>query len=213
MSTGAQDKPIWRRWWSEGQRGAMSGAEFQSFMEEWVADGEHSGPESSVKLAEYTALNLVRMKRVAKTYRMSDAMAQHLDSGASRGQHWIIITESWCGDAAHATPLIQAWADRGGARAQWVLRDGKNGLIDDFLTRGGRSIPIWVVADAAGNILGQWGPRPQPAKDMVDAYKSAPGPKVAYSEYAASVQLWYARNKGVAFEKEARDLLLGMARN
>lgn len=176
-------------------------------MAEWTASETHSGPEASDKLAEYTALNAVRMKRVGKTYKMSEAMTELLQSGACNGQHWVVITESWCGDAAQSGPLISRLAEVAGVTLEWVLRDGSNGIIDDFLTNGGKSIPVWIVADANGEVLGTWGPRPNTVKNMVAEYKAQPEPKPPYAEYAAEIQLWYARNRGKEFEAEAQGLL------
>jgi len=80
-------------------------------------------------------------------------------------------------------------------------------IMDDFLTHGGRSIPVWIVADGDGRVLGQWGPRPATARDMVLAHRQAPEPKPPYAEFAAQVQLWYARDKGKEIEHEALALL------
>ena len=197
----------WTEWWAQGRPGALSTEAFQASMEQWVKTDGHSGPEPSEKLSAYTALNAVRMRRVVKTYKMSEPMKALLDGGRCAGQHWVLITESWCGDAAHSTPLVGIWAQRAGVTLHWVLRDGGNGLIDDFLTRGGKSVPIWIVADEEGKVLHCWGPRPQPAMEMVLQYRNAPEPKSPYSEFAAEVQLWYSRDKGQTFEKEAFEML------
>lgn len=200
-------RPLWARWWAEGRPGAMNTATYLEAMSEWTASGTHSGPEASDKLAEYTALNAVRMKRVGKTYKMGEAMTELLQSGACDGQHWVVITESWCGDAAQSGPLISRLAEVAGVTLEWVLRDGPNGIMDDFLTNGAKSIPIWIVADASGEVMGTWGPRPNTVKNMVAEYKAQPEPKPPYAEYAAQIQLWYARNRGKEFEAEAQGLL------
>ena len=199
--------PLWDAWWSAGRPGAMTPAEFESAMNDWVAEEAHSGPEPSEKLVGYTRLNAVRMRRVAKTYRMSEPMQAFLDSGACRGQHWVVITESWCGDAVQVSPLINIWAERAGATLELALRDGAHAIIEDFLTRGGKAIPKWVVADDQGGMLAQWGPRPSTAHDMVAAHRALPEPKPDYAEFAAEVQLWYARDRGRELEKEALELL------
>ena len=200
-------RPQWARWWADGRPGAMNTAAYLEAMAEWTASETHSGPDPSEKLAEYTALNAVRMKRVGKTYKMGEAMTELLESGACEGQHWVVITESWCGDAAQSGPLISRLAEVAGVTLEWVLRDGPNGIIEDFLTNGGKSIPMWIVADATGEVMGTWGPRPSTVKNMVAEYKAQPEPKPPYAEYAAQVQLWYARNRGKDFEVEAQGLL------
>ena len=188
----------------------MSHESYVAAMEQWAKRGEHSGPEAYEIFAEYTALNGVRMKRVAKTYKMGEEMKAFLESGACAGQHWVVITESWCGDAIQSGPLIARMAETAGVTLEWVLRDGPNGIIDDFLTDGGRSIPIWIVADDQGQVLGTWGPRPATVRDKVVEYRARPEPKPPYAEYAAEIQLWYARNRGREIEAEALALLTGI---
>ena len=200
----------WTAWWETGRPGAMSHESYVAAMEQWAERGEHSGPEASEKFAEYTALNWVRMKRVSKTYKMGEEMKAFLESGACAGQHWVVITESWCGDAIQSGPLIARMAETAGVTLEWVLRDGPNGIIEDFLTGGGRSIPIWIVADDQGQVLGTWGPRPATVRDKVAEYRARPEPKPPYAEYAAEIQLWYARNRGREIEAEALALLTGI---
>jgi len=205
--TKSMDRKRWSTWWQAGRPGSLTSEEFKTSMERWVNTGGHSGPEPSEKLSEYTALNAVRMRRIAKTYAISEPMEALLTSEKCSGQHWVVITESWCGDAAQSSPIIEAWARKAGVPLEWVLRDGANGIIDDFLTRGGRSVPIWIVADKRGHVLQRWGPRPKPAMQMVRQYRNLEEPKPAYSEFAAEVQLWYAKDKGRTFEKEAMKML------
>ena len=185
----------------------MTMEEYTLAIQAWVDAHAHSGPEQKEKYAEYTRLNAARARRVAKTYRLSDAMCAWLDSGEAQGQHWVVITESWCGDAVQCLPLIQKWADRAGVPLDIVLRDVPHSIVDDFLTNGGRSIPLWIVSDVNGHVLGQWGPRPATARNMVLAHRNAPAPKPPYSEFVAQVQLWYVRNRGEEIEMEALNLL------
>ena len=208
-----KEYPIWRKWWTAGRPGAMTAAGYEAAMEDWVAQSAHSGPTPSEKNAAYTKLNLVRMRRLAKTHKVSDAMATFLDSGCCGSQHWVVITESWCGDAIQFMPLVRLWAERAGVCLDVILRDGENPVIDDFMTRGGRSIPIWVVADVSGEVMGQWGPRPATAKKMVMDHRNAPEPKPPYAEFAAQVQLCYARNKGREIEREAHCMLYDLCQS
>ena len=41
-------------------------------------------------------------------------------------------------------------------------------------------------------------------------YRARPEPKPPYAEYAAEIQLWYARNRGREIEAEALALLTGI---
>ena len=42
-----------------------------------------------------------------------------------------------------------------------AYRDADTTLIDRHLTNGGRSIPIYLLLDDEGEVLGKWGPRAQ----------------------------------------------------
>lgn len=181
----------------------MTYAEYLKAMERWVSEGVHSGPQESADLVRYTVLNAHRMRRVAKTIRWPESLLRALGQWNAEHHHWVLITESWCGDGAMTGALVAAMAERAGIPFEVMLRDGPVDLVQDFLTRGGRSIPIWILADHSGRVHGFWGPRPGPLQDMVDAHRSAPEPKPAYSEFAEQVQLWYSRDRGLTFFREA----------
>lgn len=203
-------RPRWTSWWASGRPGAYSHASYVEAMEAWAESGTHSGPEDSEAMAGYTALNAVRMRRVAKTYSMGSEMQAWLASGRCRGQHWVVITESWCGDAVQTGPILAHMAAVAGVPFEWVLRDADHDIMSDFLTRGGRSIPIWIVADQRGQVLSTWGPRPKTVQEMVMAHRALPEPKPPYSEFVSEVQLWYSRNRGREFEAEALEMLQGI---
>ncbi len=204
-----EERSRWDAWWTGGRKDAMTYPTYAKAMQDWVALQSHSGPKPSEALAEYTRLNAFRMHRVGKTAQWPPALDAILDSGALQGQHWVLITESWCGDAAQTVPLIGALAERAKVPLDVVLRDAPSQIIGDFLTNGGRSIPMWIVADSAGKVLGHWGPRPKEAQNMVADYKEAADPKPEYRVFAGEVQKWYSKNKGVSFFDEATQLLVG----
>lgn len=201
------NRPQWKAWWKAGREGAMSYSAYVDAVESWVEEGSHSGPKPSDALAEYTRLNAHRMRRVAKTAQWSTDLETMLTGEKIQGQHWVVITESWCGDAAQTVPLIGELASRANVTLDVVLRDGPASIMEDFLTHGARAIPLWIVADSDGNVLGQWGPRPQDAQRMVADFKAAPQPKPEYRVFAAEVQKWYAKNRGRAFFSEALEFI------
>lgn len=198
--------PSWDLWWAAGRPHAMSFMEFERAMERWVEDGVHSGPQDSTDLAHYTRLNAHRMRRARKTMPWTEELRNALAALDADRHHWVLITESWCGDGAMTGALVAAMAEESGIPLEVVLRDGPSGLMDDFLTRGGRSIPIWILADSGGSVLGYWGPRPEPLQAIVDAHRAAPEPKPDYRSFSEQVQLWYARDRGRAFLEEAMAL-------
>ncbi|MEG0473400.1 MAG: thioredoxin family protein, partial [Solibacillus sp.] len=73
--------------------------------------------------------------------------------------HILAITEDWCGDAMLNNPIIRKIAEAANVEIRTVLRDADTDLIDRYLTNGGRAIPIYILLNEAGEVLGQWGPR------------------------------------------------------
>jgi hypothetical protein len=81
--------------------------------------------------------------------------------------HILTITEDWCGDAMLNNPIIRKIAEAADVEVRTVLRDADTDLIDRHLTNGGRSIPIYLVLNEAGEIVAKWGPRAQKLQELV----------------------------------------------
>ncbi|WP_301109083.1 thioredoxin family protein [Sporosarcina sp.] len=73
--------------------------------------------------------------------------------------HVLVITEDWCGDAMLNNPILRRIAEAALIDVRTVLRDENPDLIDRHLTNGGRSIPIYILLDSAGEVMAKWGPR------------------------------------------------------
>ncbi len=199
-------RPIWKEWWMSGRPGAMTYMDYVDHMAQWVEEKGHSGPKPSTSLANYTKLNAARMRRVGKTLSWPNEMDAILE-GLPAGHRWVLITESWCGDAAQAAPLIWAMAEKAGIPLDVVLRDGETRLMDEFLRNGGRSIPVWICASKEGEVLTTWGPRPHVLQNMWEAYRAAPEPKKPKDVFSREAQEWYNRDKGHSFFEDAMAML------
>ncbi|MEY9972353.1 hypothetical protein ABH966_002727 [Lysinibacillus sp. RC46] len=79
----------------------------------------------------------------------------------------LTITEDWCGDAMLNNPVIRRVAEAAGLEMRAVLRDADTDLIDRYLTNGGRAIPIYILLDDAGQVVGKWGPRAPELQELV----------------------------------------------
>lgn len=73
--------------------------------------------------------------------------------------HILAITEDWCGDAMLNNPIIRKVAEVANVEVRTALRDADTDLIDRYLTNGGRAIPIYLILNEVGEVIGQWGPR------------------------------------------------------
>ncbi|MEK4427190.1 thioredoxin family protein [Solibacillus sp. FSL K6-1523] len=83
--------------------------------------------------------------------------------------HILAITEDWCGDAMLNNPIIRKVAEAANVEIRTALRDADTDLIDRYLTNGGRAIPIYIILNEMGEVLGKWGPRaPQLQQFVMD---------------------------------------------
>jgi len=75
---------------------------------------------------------------------------------------WLTVTEAWCIDSANSLPVIYKMSEANpNITMKVVLRDEPPEIIDNFLTRGSRSIPKIICLDTESLVvLGTWGPRP-----------------------------------------------------
>ena len=160
------------------QAKAAVGMDLQTYaalFEKVVAEERTTGPVQNEELTAYTKLNLSRWRRVTKTMKLLPEAEDLLKKAIP--QTWLLISETWCGDAAQVSPIIANMAAASpNITLRIVLRDENLDLMDQFLTNGGRSIPKLIAFDnATGEILFNWGPRPQAAQDLVTAIRDANG--------------------------------------
>ena len=114
---------------------------------------------------------------------------------------WLVITESWCGDAAHIVPALNKIAEALNIDFRVVLRDDNLNLMDMFLTNGARAVPMLVMIDNnTGNVINTFGPRPSEATQMVQDYKAKHG--VITPEFKEDLQVWYNKDKGQSIVKD-----------
>ncbi len=177
-----------------------------SLFEDIIAKKNTATPYDNENFVNYVSLNLTRQNRWFKRGVILDELKEEIEK-ISEPQEWILISEPWCGDAAHSTPFIYMASqlnDKIDFRVN--LRDGNDSLIDQYLTNGtSKSIPILVVRDKDGNDLFVWGPRPKEAQILLlqhkeDETKSNEDKKIEF-------QAWYNKNKGVDLQMELLEKL------
>ena len=142
----------------------------------------------------------------AKLHDDERARLEHLP-GARR---ILVLAEDWCGDAIRSLPTLAAMADATPDVELRVLRsDEFPDAIGEHLTHGGRGIPIAVVVDEVGDVLGTWGPRPAPLQAMMRAKLRAEGSPTEETkgEFYAPIMAWYAKDGGRTVAQEMLMLL------
>ncbi|WP_194851444.1 thioredoxin family protein [Nonlabens antarcticus] len=184
---------------------SMSYQQYRAFVEAHTANGTNSGAEQSADLAEYTKLNNQRMKRLDKTVKLLPESEEFLRN-FEKDVYFLVITESWCGDAAQTIPMINAVAHAGGIDLKIVLRDENLDLMDQFLTDGGRSIAKLILVDnTTGLPVANWGPRPTEATEIVAKEKEEKG--MFSPEFKQELQNWYNKDKGKGTEQDLMAIL------
>lgn len=179
---------------------------YRELVSNHVKNGTSTGLDQTDAVAQYTLLNDSRMRRLDKTTKIPDTVLNKLES-IKRNQTWLVLTESWCGDAAQSLPIINKFAeDSEKIDLKIVLRDEHPNLMNAFLTNGNQAIPKLIVLDTVTNrLIGEWGPRPSIATEMVNSYKKEHGGLTP--EFKQDLQIWYNKNKGDNIIEDLEKLL------
>jgi thiol-disulfide isomerase/thioredoxin len=154
-----------------------------------------TGAVQSEALINYTKLNDRRMKRWDKTIKVPEDIQEKVNTVNDK-MTWLVITESWCGDAAHLMPAMNKLAALNeNIDLRVVLRDENEALMDRFLTNGTRSIPkLILIDDGSGEVVNTYGPRPSTLAKIVSDFKNTYGKLTP--EFKEDLQHWYNRDKG-----------------
>jgi hypothetical protein len=174
---------------------ALDYPSYMMLMQELVLKEMSTGVEQSEALANYTLLNNKRMQRLNKTLKIPSEIETSIKNDL-RDIHFLVLSESWCGDAAQSLPMVSKIAE---CRANWsmsiISRDEHPVIMDAYLTNGGRSIPkVLILDNNTLEVLADWGPRPTEATKMAAEYKEIHGSLDA--DFKQSLQLWYNKDKG-----------------
>ncbi|NAY92006.1 thioredoxin family protein [Muricauda sp. JGD-17] len=169
--------------------------EYKKLVQRLAEESKTTGFVQSEANINYTQLNNRRMGRWDKTLKISNETAKKITKIDSK-LLFLVLTESWCGDAAPSLPVMNKIAELNpNIELKVVLRDENLELMDAFLTRGARSIPKLIILDKEKEkILGEWGPRPSIATQMAAEYKQKHG-KLS-PEFKKDLQVWYNKDKG-----------------
>lgn len=184
---------------------SMSYSAYRKMVKQLVAEKSNTGNEKNDDLANYTLLNDKRMNRWDKTFKLSDEVLNRL-AQFKDNISWLVIIESWCGDAAHIVPVLNKIAEAINIDFRVVLRDENLELIDMFLSNGARSIPKLIMIDnQTGDVIDTYGPRPNKATKMVQEVKAKHG--VITPEFKQDLQVWYNKDKGQNIIKDITEML------
>ena len=176
-------------------------SEYRKLVSELLLEGKSTGNEQSEDLLHYSELNEARMNRLEKTITIIDEVKSKLEN-LDKNYIWLVLAESWCGDAAQILPVIHKMSEASEKIALKIaLRDDNDILMQQFLTNGGRAIPKLIVLDATTlEVIADWGPRPHGAKQLILDYKATYG--IVDENAKIALQKWYLLDKGTEIQNE-----------
>lgn len=186
-------------------KNSYSYSEYREMMQSYALEGKSTG-ELTPDHIHYTHLNEARMHRLDKTQQLTEDV-QHELKQWSKPQLWVVLSETWCGDAAQVLPVIAKMAEMTPAiTLRILLRDEHPEVMDLFLTNGTRSIPKLIMVDEeSGEVLADFGPRPNEAKQLILDYKATHG--VVDDTAKTALQKWYLNDKGISIQNEILALM------
>jgi hypothetical protein len=127
----------------------------------------------------------------------------------------LILASDWCGDVVRNIPVVFRALENSGIPVEVLVMEQNLDVMDQFLTGGGRGIPIVIFADTGGFVLGQWGPRPSHVQAVMTKFKQE-NPDREAADYNEKIQgartemmRQYGDGRGyqAVIVKELRDLI------
>lgn len=178
---------------------------YRGLVKSLISEGKSTGNTQSEELFHFSKLNESRMNRLDKKIELDDELVQTI-SNLPKKLTLLTISEGWCGDAAHALPVLNKMgAISEKLQLKIVLRDENETLMNEFLTNGSKSIPKVIVLDELMNVQAIWGPRPSIATEMVAQYKKEHGSLDAH--FKKDLQVWYNKDKGKTMQQDLKQLI------
>ena len=191
---------------------SMSYQEYRDLIKKLTLENATTGNQQSEDLINYTKLNDRRMRRWDKSLKVTEEIKAKIQEFKTPIT-WLVISESWCGDAAHVIPALNIIAELNpNIKIRIVLRDENPQLMDMFLTDGARAIAkVIMIDDETGTVLNTYGPRPSEATSYVNRFKARNGALTA--DFKEDLQHWYNKNKGQNVIEDITEILAHLEPN
>jgi len=175
--------------------------QYKSLINDLLKEGKTTGENRPESYVEFTKVNIHRMLRIDRTFKLDDNCKSTLQS-LNKKIIFVVIAEAWCGDAAWNLPIINKLAEHSeNIELIIFLRDEYEEIINNYLTNGGKAIPKLICLEE--NTLEEvfiWGPKPKPAAQIMIEHKR--NPIKEKSEVLADIQKWYGKDRGKTVAKE-----------
>jgi hypothetical protein len=121
----------------------------------------------------------------------------------------LVLTEPWCGDSLAIFPVLKKMAEVNGSwDIKILLRDENLDLIDMFLTRGGRAVPLFFFVAEDYSLILKWGPRPAVAQQIYEDHRAMiERGEIEKKEVIKKIRGFYSKDRGKAIIAELLGLL------
>ena len=185
---------------------AYSYPEFRELVSTLVAEHRTTGPDQSPGLIHYTSQNQTHLD-TGYARPLLPALVEKLRQ-LPHPEHWLLLGETWCGDTAHALPILAHLAaeSQGQVTLRVVLRSEHPELMAAHQTNGKNSIPKLIRYNAAtGTELDTWGPRP--AEAQVLSHQLHGDKSLHINQVVKGMNAWYEADNGQATQQELLTLL------
>jgi hypothetical protein len=183
--------------------GTYTYKQYRQLIDQLLSKNNTTGTNQSPFYIDYTRQNVERMKRAESLLTIPSDISQRI----TKPYQFLVISEAWCGDASYTVPVMAGIANAlSSVDLTIVLRDEHLEIMDKFLTNGGRSIAKLIIIDPATHlVVGDWGPRPEKAQEIVVEMKQRPD--FNQKEMASALFKWYEADKGQSTVNEILELL------
>jgi hypothetical protein len=129
----------------------------------------------------------------------------------------LILAADWCGDVVRNVPVVFRALENSGMNVEVLIMEENTDAMDQFLTKGGRAIPIVIFTDTGGHVLGHWGPRPDHVQSVMRKFKEENPDREApdYNDNikVARTEMGRQYGEGLGYQqvivKELRNLISG----
>lgn len=182
---------------------ALTYEQYVALSTELFAQGRTTSDDlhyNTPQILGYTKLNLHRMSRLHKVTVITPEL-QAAMAGVPQQWVWLVLTESWCGDAAQNVPVLHRIAQQSpNVTIRFLLRDKHPDLMNAYLTNGGKSIPKLICLRMSDlREIGTWGPRPLELQSLMSEWRTQ---KLDLSEAVEKAQYWYNDDHTQSLQRE-----------
>ena len=118
--------------------------------------------------------------------------------------HVFCISQDWVVDCQQNVPVVARLVALSPVADMSILeRDANPEVMEQFLTRGLKRVPVFAFYDSEFRELCRWTGRPKTAHALYNAGKDT----MERNELLGRISEWYGLNKGKDLIRELRDLL------